>query len=97
MITAETKDGFAVELSEEALDNVELLDALARCRTPTFCLWAAPSASLMGKEQTKKLYDHLRTEDGRVPVVALSNALGELMESFRAGKTLPPLRTDRIG
>ena len=29
MITAETKDGFAVELSEEALDNVELLDALA--------------------------------------------------------------------
>jgi hypothetical protein len=41
---------------------------------------------LMGKEQTKKLYDHLRTADGRVPVVALSNALGELMESFRAGK-----------
>ena len=41
---------------------------------------------LMGKEQTRKLYDHLRTEDGRVPVVALSNALGELMESFRAGK-----------
>ena len=33
-----------------------------------------------------KLYDHLRTEDGRVPVVALSDALGELMESFRAGK-----------
>ena len=29
MITAKTKDGFAVELSEEALDNVELLDALA--------------------------------------------------------------------
>ena len=29
MITAETKDGFAVELSDEALDNVELLDALA--------------------------------------------------------------------
>ena len=37
MITAETKDGFAVELSEEALDNVEFLDALAAVQ-------AAPSA-----------------------------------------------------
>ena len=83
MITAQTEDGFAVELSEEALDNVELLaavqdsDVLSLGRTIRL---------LMGKEQTKKLYDHLRTEDGRVPVVALSNALGELMESFRAGK-----------
>ena len=88
MITAETKDGFAVELSEEALDNVELLDALAAVQDSDvgFVRMARTIRLLMGKEQTKKLYDHLRTEDGRVPVVALSNALGELMESFRAGK-----------
>ena len=47
--------------------------------TPTMSTSSQPA-------QAKKLYDHLRTEDGRVPVVALSNALGELMESFRAGK-----------
>ena len=97
MITAETKDGFAVELSEEALDNVEFLDALAAVQDSDVLSLGRTVRLLMGKEQTKKLYDHLRTEDGRVPVVALSNALGELMESFRAGKTLPPLRPDRIG
>ena len=101
MITAKTKDGFAVELSAEALDNVELLDALAAVQDSdvlslgrTICGLVGENGAgksttirlLMGKEQTKKLYDHLRTADGRVPVVALSNALGELMESFRAGK-----------
>lgn len=86
MITAETKDGFAVELSEEALDNVELLDALAEVQDADVPSLGRTIRLLMGKAQAKKLYDHLRTEDGRVPVVALSNALGELMESFRAGK-----------
>lgn len=86
MITAETKDGFAVELSEEALDNVELLDALAAVQDSDVLSLGRTIRLLMGKEQTKKLYDHLRTADGRVPVVALSNALGGLMESFRAGK-----------
>lgn len=94
MITAETKDGFAVELSEEALDNVELLDALAAVQDSDVLSLGRTIRLLMGKEQTKKLYDHLRTEDGRVPVVALSDALGELMSrSFprpRASRTASP-------
>ena len=86
------EDGIAAALSlihifsEEALDNVELLDALAAVQDSDVLSLGRTIRLLMGKEQTKKLYDHLRTEDGRVPVVALSNALGELMESFRAGK-----------
>ena len=34
---------------------------------------------LLGKEGRKKLYDHLRTPDGRVPVAKVADALGELM------------------
>ena len=86
MITAKTKDGFAVELNEEALDNVELLDALAEVQDADVLSLGRTVRLLMGKAQAKKLYDHLRTADGRVPVVALSNALGELMASFSAGK-----------
>lgn len=41
---------------------------------------------LLGKEGRKKLYDHLRTPDGRVPVAKVADALGELMNSFTAGK-----------
>ena len=86
MITAETKDGFAVELSEEALDNVELLDALAAVQDSDVLSLGRTIRLLMGKAQAKKLYDHLRTEDGRVPVAKVADALGELMNSFTAGK-----------
>ena len=35
MITAKTNDGFEIELSEDVLDDAELLDAWAACRTAT--------------------------------------------------------------
>ena len=41
---------------------------------------------LLGKAGRKKLYDHLRTPEGRVPVAAVATALGELLNSFTAGK-----------
>lgn len=78
MITAETKDGFAVELSEEALDNVELLDALAAVQDSDVLSLGRTIRLLMGKAQAKKLYDHLRTEDGRVPADQVSAALNEI-------------------
>jgi hypothetical protein len=86
MITASTKDGFAVELDENALDNVDLLDAMAEMQDSNILSLGRAIRLLMGKANTKKLYDHCRTEDGRVPVEALSNAFGELVSSFSAGK-----------
>ena len=86
MITAETKDGFAVELSEEALDNVELLDALAAVQDSDVLSLGRTIRLLMGKAQAKKLYDHLRTEDGRVPASAVESAIMELFQSINAGK-----------
>ena len=86
MITAETKDGFAVELSEEALDNVELLDALAAVQDSDVLSLGRTIRLLMGKAQAKKRYDHLRTEDGRVPASAVESAIMELFQSINAGK-----------
>ena len=86
MITAETKDGFAVELSEEALDNVELLDALAEVQDADVLSLGRTIRLLMGKAQAKKLYDHLRNDKGRVPPQAVAQALNELLTSFSAGK-----------
>ena len=55
MIKGETKTGFAFELEEAVLDNMELVDALAEMQE--------------------------RTEDGRVPVSAISQ---EIMDIFEA-------------
>ena len=33
---------------------------------------------VLGEEQKKRLYDHLRTEDGRVPTQAIGDAMEEI-------------------
>ena len=87
MITAKTNDGFEIELSEDALDDAEMLDALDGMQDGNVFDMSRLTLRLLGKEGRKKLYDHLRTPDGRVPVSKVADALGELMNSFAAGKT----------
>ena len=41
---------------------------------------------LLGKDGKKRLYDHLRTEDGRVPASAVESSIMELFQSINAGK-----------
>lgn len=86
MITAKTEDGFTVELSEDTLDDAELLDALGDMQDSDVFAMGKLAVRLLGKEGKKKLYDHLRNPEGRVPVGAVATALGELMNSFAAGK-----------
>ncbi len=86
MITAKTADGFEIELDENVLDNAELLDALGGMEDGDVFDMGRLAQRLLGKDGRKKLYDHLRTPEGRVPVAAVANALGELLRSFAAGK-----------
>jgi hypothetical protein len=41
---------------------------------------------MLGKDQKKKLYDHVRTDDGRVPVEKLSTEIQEIFEASNATK-----------
>lgn len=86
MITAKTKSGFEIELKESSLDNMELVDTLDEMNEGNPLAISRLVPLLLGKEGKKKLYDHLRTPDGRVPVAKVAEALGELMNSFTAGK-----------
>ena len=86
MITAKTNDGFEIEMDEDALDDAELLDALGGMQDGNVFDMSHLTLRLLGKEGRKKLYNHLRTPDGRVPVAKGAGALGELMNSFTAGK-----------
>ena len=79
MITAKTNDGFEIEMDEDALDDAELLDALGGMQDGNVFDMSHLTLRLLGKEGRKKLY-------GRVPVAKVADALGELMNSFTAGK-----------
>lgn len=86
MITAKTESGFSIELEDDALEDQELFDAISGMQDGNVFSMSHLTERLLGKEGRKKLYDHLRTPDGRVPVAKVADALGELMNSFTAGK-----------
>lgn len=87
MITGVTPRGFAFSVDEAVLDDMELLDALSETETNPLRI-SEVSLKVLGRDQRRKLYDNIRTEDGRVPI---SDATDELMFIFNSsdeGKNL---------
>ena len=78
MIKGKTSTGFAFTIPKERLDNMELLDALAEADNGNV-LAVSNAVTLLGKDQKKALYDHLRTKAGNVPVAAVSAAVREIL------------------
>ena len=86
MITAKTKSGFEIVLEESSLDNMELVDTLDEMNEGNPLAISRLVPLLLGKEGKKKLYDHLRTPEGRVPSTAVEREIIELMVSIQPGK-----------
>lgn len=81
MLKGTTKSGFDYEVSDEAMNNFELIEVLAEVDTNPLQLPRLVKM-LLGDDQKKKLADHLRTESGTVPLDAIS---AEIMEIFQSG------------
>ncbi len=76
-------NGFAVEVDENVIDNMELVDALAEMKDDDDPLGISKVTKLLlGKKQRKALYDAVRTEDGRVPLNEISHAIEEIFAAF---------------
>lgn len=82
MKTIKLTNGLELELDENVMDNMELVDILADAQEDDPLAVSRMVKTILGTEGRKKLYDSLRTEDRRVPVVAVSNAIKEIFESF---------------
>jgi len=85
MITGTTPRGFEFEIDPKVLDDMELLDALAETETNPLRI-SEVSLKVLGKEQRKKMYDNIRTEDGRVPIDAATEELMFIFNSSEEGK-----------
>ena len=86
MLTGTTSSGFEWEIAEDALDDMELLDALAEIDAGKLEAASAACLHLLGKPQRTALYDHLRDERGRVRISAVSTELGEILLAMKDGK-----------
>ena len=80
MIKGKTKSGFSYELDKERLNNYELLEAIEELEENPLVLSRVVNL-LLGKEQTKKLKDHLRTENGIVPTEKMSEEITEIFQT----------------
>lgn len=86
MIKGITKTGFSYELEDNVFDNMELVDTIAEATENDPVAVSRLVKLVLGTEQRKRLYDHLRTEDGRVPTAAVIETVGEIFTSFGQGK-----------
>ena len=86
MITGTTASGFSFSISDEAANDMELFDLFAEADQNPLALPPLINR-LLGTEQKKRLYDHLRNENGIVPIDKVGDELLEMLTgSGAAGK-----------
>ena len=83
MITGKTATGFEFLLNENVLDNMELLELMVEVQNGNPAALIPALTMVLGAEQRKTLYDHLRTGDGRVPVAAAAAAFAEIVKAAK--------------
>ncbi len=81
MFTGKTKSGFEYEIPKSTFDNMELVDAIAESDEGNPVATSRMVNLLLGAKQRKRLYDHLRAEDGRVPVEGVIKAVNDIFTS----------------
>jgi hypothetical protein len=86
VIKGETSTGFSFSIPRQNLDNMDLLDAISEMGDSDPLAFSRVINLMLGKDQKKKLYDHVRTEDGRVPVEKLSTEIQEIFETSNETK-----------
>lgn len=82
MIQGRTKSGFEFEIDEGAVDNMELVDALAEASDDDPVSVSRVVKLFLGEKLRKRLYEHLRNDNGRVPVSAVNTEVAEIFAAF---------------
>lgn len=76
-----TPSGYEYAIDETALDDMELVDALAELESGSPFAISTVSRLLLGKEQREKLYARIKAEHGgRVPTVVFADIITEIFE-----------------
>lgn len=73
MLTGVTSSGFSYEITDDRLNNMELIDAVAEydeteADGDKAIIMSKVCRLMLGAQQKKALYDHLREPAGNVPV-----------------------------
>ena len=81
-----TKDGFCCSISQDQLDDYELVDMLAQIDNGRAELLPAVLRKMFGEKQHDRLVAYVKKRDGKVSLTAMGKALSELVGSIREAK-----------
>lgn len=79
-----TASGFSWDIDDVVLDDAEILDCLVDIDGGKMISIVPMLTKVLTPEGKKALYDHLRTEDGRVPYSDLDREVTEIFQLLRA-------------
>ena len=77
-----TKSGFKCKIDDVVLDDMELVDAMAKAQGEDPLQITVVIDKILGEKNKEKLYDHLRAKNGRVPIEATANEVVEIFEAL---------------
>ena len=84
MIKGTTSSGFNYEIPDDALDDMELLDALVDMDEGSSTSYRYAIKALLGEEQRQALYEHVRNKKtGRVSAKAVFKEFAEVLTSAK--------------
>jgi len=78
MVKGKTGSGFEFEIDEMIADDMEFMEFLADAMDDAV-KFPKVMEQLLGKEQKKRLYDHIRGESGRVSIEKSITEFTEIM------------------
>ncbi|MGM0124863.1 hypothetical protein IGI37_002257 [Enterococcus sp. AZ194] len=80
LITGKTKSGFKYQIQKERVEDYEFIELISEVEeNPT--LLPKVLKLLFGREQTDQLKEHLRTEEGFVPIEPMMQEFGEVLNN----------------
>jgi len=85
-IHVKTASGFEWDFDKDAMDDQELLDALVDITKTN--IYTPAINILLGEDGKKKLYEHLRGENNRVPASKVMLEMGEIFKQLKENKQI---------
>lgn len=79
MIKGTTESGFKFQIDPEDVNDIEFLERLGIAFNDDMTKVPGILTEILGAEQRKLLYDHLRNDRGKVPIDAVMNEFGEIL------------------
>ncbi len=82
MVKGKTSSGFSFEVDADVLNDAEFLETLTQVQKGDVGESFALIAKILGAEQKKALYDHVRNKKGFVPADKIAEEIADILAAL---------------